>query len=184
MTVLGGVIARGGDHREAIGLLRPDVDVASMLRDPATAHLAEVVEPRDLYADALPCLRDLIDLGFRVGIAGNQPSRTEEVLRDLGLPLAFVASSATLGAEKPDPAFFDGIVARLELAPAEIAYVGDRLDNDVTPAARAGMVAVFIRRGPWAWIQAGRSDPTDADIVIEDLVALPGALAALADAAD
>ncbi len=179
MAVLGGVIARGGDHRESLALLRPDVDIPAMLRNPETAHLAEVVEPSDLYPDALPCLQTLIAAGYRVGIAGNQPSRTEAVLRDLGLSLAFVGSSESLGAEKPDPAFFERIAAALQLPPGEIAYVGDRLDNDVTPAAAAGMIAVFLRRGPWAWIQAGRSDPLDADLVIDDLVALPVGLASL-----
>jgi FMN phosphatase YigB (HAD superfamily) len=31
--------------------------------------------------------------------------------------------------------------------------VGDRIDNDIVPAARAGMVAHSIVRGPWAAIQ-------------------------------
>jgi FMN phosphatase YigB (HAD superfamily) len=33
--------------------------------------------------------------------------------------------------------------------PARIAYVGDRVDNDVLPARAAGLTAVHIRRGPW-----------------------------------
>ena len=35
------------------------------------------------------------------------------------------------------------------MAPEEIAYVGDRTDNDVLPAADAGMRPILIRRGPW-----------------------------------
>jgi phosphoglycolate phosphatase-like HAD superfamily hydrolase len=31
----------------------------------------------------------------------------------------------------------------------EIAYVGDRVDNEVAPALAAGMTAIHIRRGPW-----------------------------------
>jgi FMN phosphatase YigB (HAD superfamily) len=31
--------------------------------------------------------------------------------------------------------------------------VGDRVDNDVVPALRAGMRAVWLRRGPWGVIQ-------------------------------
>ena len=34
----------------------------------------------------------------------------------------------------------------------EIAYVGDRLDNDLHPAAQAGLRTVFVRRGPWGYI--------------------------------
>jgi FMN phosphatase YigB (HAD superfamily) len=90
-----------------------------------------------------------------------------------------VTSSSSLGVQKPDPRFFTAIAERLALPVAAIAYVGDRVDNDVEPAAAAGMVAVFIRRGPWAWIQTGREDPRAADLVVEDLAALPGALARL-----
>ncbi|HJP71333.1 MAG TPA: HAD hydrolase-like protein, partial [Candidatus Limnocylindria bacterium] len=36
---------------------------------------------------------------------------------------------------------------------ADVAYVGDRVDNDVIPAIRAGMRAVWLRRGPWGVIQ-------------------------------
>src|SRR5438128_10465647 len=32
--------------------------------------------------------------------------------------------------------------------PDEIAYVGDRLDNDIAPAAAAGLFTVWIRPGP------------------------------------
>jgi len=70
------------------------------------------------------------------------------------------------------------VATELGLPPGEIAYVGDRLDNDVRPAAAAGMVAIFIRRGAWGWIQAGRSDPPEAAATIESLSELPGVLAA------
>ena len=40
------------------------------------------------------------------------------------------------------------------------------------------MVAIFIRRGAWGWIQAGRSDPPEAAATIESLSELPGVLAA------
>ena len=31
-------------------------------------------------------------------------------------------------------------------------HVGDRTDNDVGPAQRAGLATAFIRRGPWGYI--------------------------------
>ena len=70
------------------------------------------------------------------------------------------------------------LVDELALQPSEVAYVGDWVDNDIRPAAAAGMVAVFVRRGPWAWIQAGRSDPPEAELTVESLADLPVALAA------
>jgi FMN phosphatase YigB (HAD superfamily) len=69
-----------------------------------------------------------------------------------------MAMSDAIGLAKPSPAFF---ARALELMgspdPATVAYVGDRIDNDVIPAAAAGMRAVWLRRGPWGVIQ--RPDP-------------------------
>jgi HAD superfamily hydrolase (TIGR01549 family) len=173
---LGAVIARGGDHTEVFELFRPDLDIPAVLADPAAGELRDTVRADDLYPDAMPCLAALAAAGFRLGVVGNQPSGAETMFRDGSVPIELVASSATWGVAKPDPAFFARIASELDLTPDQVAYVGDRLDNDVGPAGRAGMVAVFIRRGPWAWIQAGRTDSPDAAIIIESLVELPGAL--------
>ena len=43
------------------------------------------------------------------------------------------------------------------VGPAETLYVGDRLDNDIMPAARLGLRTALISRGPWAMIW--RDDP-------------------------
>lgn len=50
-------------------------------------------------------------------------------------------------------AFFDRVAEVTPVLPGEILYVGDRLDNDIRPAAAAGMLTALIRRGPWGWIQ-------------------------------
>ncbi|HEY6571167.1 MAG TPA: HAD family hydrolase, partial [Candidatus Limnocylindrales bacterium] len=89
-----------------------------------------------------------------------------------GVTLDLIASSESLGVEKPDPAFFAVIADRLGLAPGQIAYVGDRLDNDVRPAAAAGLHAIFVRRGPWAWVQAGRDPVPEAAAAIDDLTTI------------
>jgi FMN phosphatase YigB (HAD superfamily) len=56
--------------------------------------------------------------------------------------------------------------------PAKIAYVGDRVDNDVLPALAAGLVAVHIKRGPWGHLH----EPPTAAIRIRSLDELPAAL--------
>jgi FMN phosphatase YigB (HAD superfamily) len=71
--------------------------------------------------------------------------------------------------EKPSPAFFGRVVKAARVPAREIAYVGDRLDNDVLPALAAGMIAVFIRRGPWGVIQSQSADAARADIRIDSL---------------
>ena len=90
---------------------------------------------------------------MRVGFAGNQPAGAERAGRPRA-PGDLVATSAAWGVSKPDPAFFARMIAELALAREEIAYVGDRVDNDVVPAAAAGLFTVHLRRGPWGIIQA------------------------------
>jgi FMN phosphatase YigB (HAD superfamily) len=158
MGVLGGLVARGERHSkvwEILGVERPD----------AGAFRAD-----ELYPDALPCLRALRRRGLRVGAAGNMRSADEEVLRD---HVDLVGSSQRWGVEKPAPEFFERITVEAGCAPSQVAYVGDRVDNDVLPARAAGMLAVHIRRGPWGHL----SEASAAEVRISSLAELPEVLA-------
>jgi FMN phosphatase YigB (HAD superfamily) len=178
-AVLGGVIARGEEHRRAAEILRPGVDLRAEAARRRTTMGTPWVHPDDLYPDALPALRALREAGYRLGVAGNQPLDTEQVIAGLGVPLDLIATSAGLGVAKPDPAFFARVAEALDLEPGLIAYVGDRVDNDVRPAAAAGMRAIFIRRGPWAFLQATDGPPPEASATIDSLLELPEVVARL-----
>jgi FMN phosphatase YigB (HAD superfamily) len=164
LGLLGATIGRGEHHLRAFELVRPGFDLAAERRARAAAGVPDVLQPEDLYPDALPCLC-------------NTSAETEVFLR-AHCGEALIASSAGLGAAKPSPEFFAAIARLAGLAPAEIAYVGDRVDNDVLPALRAGMAAVHIRRGPWGRLQAREPDAARATLRIDSLAELPGALAA------
>lgn len=173
MAALGAVIARGGNHREVFELFQPGIDVEAEARRHGVAGRSDLVSLDDLYPDALDCLRALAADGYRLGIAANQPAPAADVLREMAIDFDLIATSAAWGVAKPDPAFFARIATELRLPPEAIAFVGDRLDNDVAPARAAGMVAVFVRRGPWGWIQAPRGEPPEATLVVESLAELP-----------
>ncbi len=173
---LGGVIERGEHHRRVFELVRPGLDLERERERRRLAQGDPSFEPGDLYPDALPCLERLRAAGYRIGLAGNQPAWAERALHDLGLPVDHVASSEGWGVEKPSPAFFARIIDAARLPPAQIAYVGDRLDNDVLPALEAGMVAVFLRRGPWGIAHALRAEAERAHLRLESLHELPAAL--------
>lgn len=175
-AALGVVIERRWHHRRVFDLVRPGLDVAAEQERRRAAGWAYRFEPGDFYPDALPCLAALKAAGYRIGLAGNQPEDAETALAAAGLPADFVASSARWGVEKPDPAFFAKVAEAAGAAPAQIAYVGDRLDNDVLPAKAAGMLAVFLRRGPWGMAHAGWPQATEADVRLETLAALAEAL--------
>ena len=179
-AVLGGLIERGEHHRRVFELLRPGIDMASERAARVAAGYSEHFERADFYPDAIPCMETLRRAGYRIGLAGNQPEGVEDVLRAMNLPVDLIASSAGWGVEKPSPEFFARVAALAGVPPAKIAYVGDRVDNDVVPAANVGMLAVFLRRGPWGFLQAAHPDAARARIRLDSLAALPQALDAYA----
>jgi HAD superfamily hydrolase (TIGR01662 family) len=179
--VLGGLIERGEHHRRVFELLRPGIDMRRERAARAAAGHSEHFDRADFYPDAIACLEALRRAGYRIGLAGNQPEGVEDVLRALDLPVDLIASSAGWGVEKPAPEFFARVVELAGVPAAQIAYVGDRVDNDVAPAARAGMLAVFLRRGAWGFLQAEHPDSARAHIRLDSLAALPQALEAYAD---
>ena len=156
MGVIGGLAARGEHHGRTWEILGVE---------PATSAWNE----DDFYPDALPCLDRLRAAGLRVGAVGNTPAATEELLR---AHVDFVGSSGRWGIDKPSAAFFERVAAEAEVASDELAYVGDRVDNDVEPALAAGMTAIHVRRGPWGHLY----EPPAAAIRIRSLDELPGAL--------
>jgi FMN phosphatase YigB (HAD superfamily) len=180
-AALGATIERRGDHRSAFELIRPGFEFRA---EQAARRAAGVPDDPcvlyDRHADAEPCLRRLRAAGIRVGVAANQPSAVAPLVRELVGDGELLGISETWGIAKPDPRFFARITAELGLPPSEIAYVGDRVDNDVLPARAAGMIAVHLRRGPWGVVQASWPEAAQADIraaslteVAERLLAAP-----------
>jgi FMN phosphatase YigB (HAD superfamily) len=169
---LGSVIAARGDHRGLFALIRPGFDFEAERQKKDASALAWRLEPGDLYNDAVPCLEELSSLGYRLGLAGNQPASIEPMIEELSLPIDFVASSARWGVAKPSPKFFERVAEAAGVEASHIAYVGDRLDNDVLPSKQAGMFSVFIRRGPWGLIHDSWPERQMADARIESLMEL------------
>ena len=150
-ATIGAVIAREGEHRDIFGVF--GVEDWPMRVD-AVESVYGGFQPEDLYPDALTSIEGLRAAGYRLAIVANQPAARSEELRALGASADVIAMSEEMGVAKPDLAFFS---RALELmggpAPADVAYVGDRVDNDVLPAMAAGLRSVWLRRGPWGIIQ-------------------------------
>ena len=169
LAAFGAVVDRGLDHASVFDVLGvPDWE----------AHADEVesryggFQPQDLYPDALPAMDAFREAGYRIAVIANQPAIRDAELRALGVRPDVMAMSETLGASKPEPEFFVRARALMGMPhPADVAYVGDRPDNDVRPAAAAGMRAVWLRRGPWGYI---RSEAPEAHLVVGSLSELVG----------
>jgi FMN phosphatase YigB (HAD superfamily) len=177
-AVMREVIARGEHHRRIFEILRPGCEMQAEEAKRAAAGVPAHEELYDFYPDALSCLATLRAAGLRVGVAGNQHASTEEWMRRHVPPDVLIASSGSWGVEKPSPEFFARLIELANEAPEAVAYVGDRVDNDVLPAADAGLVTVFVRRGPWGEVHARWPGVERADIRVDDLTAAAAALIA------
>jgi HAD superfamily hydrolase (TIGR01549 family) len=147
----GAVLARGGEHRDVFELF----NVADWRTAwPEHEAIYGGFQVDDVYPDAIPAMDALRGRGYRLAVIGNQPTSRTAELRRIGVEAEVMAMSAEMGIAKPSQQFFERVLELLGSPPASsVAYVGDRVDNDVLPAVVAGMRAVWIRRGPWGYIE-------------------------------
>lgn len=169
-AVLGAAVVQGEDHRAVFEHLAPNLDWRPLVATHEERYGG--FREADLYADVRPCLAAISAQDRTVLLAGNQPARRTQQLEALGLPVDGIVTSEDLGAEKPDPAFFDGVLRLAGVTADQVLYVGDRVDNDVLAATAAGMRTCWLRRGPWGVLQDLPMDE-DADLVLDGLGELP-----------
>jgi FMN phosphatase YigB (HAD superfamily) len=174
-AVLGAAISQGLDHQAVFPVVAPNSDW--MLFEEEHERRYGGFAEQDLYPDVRLCLGELRSMGVRIVIAGNQPQRRREQLLLLDLPCDHLATSDDLGAEKPELAFWDAVMQLCGASsPGQVLYVGDRVDNDILPAADYGMRTCWLRRGPWGRLQE-LPDDFEADLELDGLGELPLLLA-------
>ncbi len=138
-AALGAVIAARRPHIDVFEVFRPGFRLEDEAPLKAATGLPWGFSQTDLYPDALFALRKLRAAGYRLAVMANQPAEGMTFLQ--ALPVDRVATSAGWCVAKPDPAFFARVAAGVGAALERIPYVGDRVDNEVLPASRAGMLA-------------------------------------------
>jgi HAD superfamily hydrolase (TIGR01549 family) len=167
MAAFGAIVARGEQYHDILRYFEVD---DWQTRQVAVEDKLRGFHPDDLYPDVLPAMTSLRQR-FRLAVIGNQPAERAEQLRALGVDADVMAMSDEMGVAKPDPAFFREALRRIgDPDPSRVAYVGDRIDNDVVPSCDAGMRAVWLRRGPWGIIPT--ETPAEADLVVDSLIEL------------
>ncbi|QOV35316.1 HAD family hydrolase [Streptomyces ferrugineus] len=101
-----------------------------------------------LFPDVLPVL-DALAASHRHAVLSNSSIHVQDhKLRVLGVHERFEAilCAAELGVSKPEAGAFHAACAALELAPHQVAYVGDHPEIDGRGAADAGLLSVWIDR--------------------------------------
>jgi len=142
----------------------------------------QLLATRGIRAIGVDVVAELVESAKRAGGGEFRVASYEDITRGaLDVRVDVVASSERWGVEKPSPAFFARVAEAAGVDCAAIAYVGDRLDNDVMPARAAGMFTVFVRRGPWGHLHAHRPEARLADARIDGLDELPAVLTSARD---
>jgi HAD superfamily hydrolase (TIGR01509 family) len=170
LAAIGAWISRGQNHGSAFEMVgRPDW----RRRMPEFHERYGAFQETDLYPDVRPALAAFRERGHRVAFLANQPASRGRELAALGIEADVSAMSDEIGLFKPDPAFFaHGLELMGNPDPANVVYVGDRLDNDVRPSLAAGMRAVWLRRGPWGVIGDEEGIPPGTALVVGSLAEL------------
>jgi beta-phosphoglucomutase len=101
-----------------------------------------------LFADALPALEALQQLGMPMSVLSNFGTYLHALLGhfDLLRFFQFVIVSSKVGVAKPDRRIFDLAVSNAGWPPDRLLYVGDHVGDDIEGARRAGLDAVLIDR--------------------------------------
>ena len=154
--------------RTDFSTLRHEIDALSAIESLKT--LAPIGRP-------LEALGALSAQGLRLGVATNDSEASaRRHVEALGLlHIEFIAGYDSGHGGKPEPGMVLAFARHLGVAPSEVAMVGDSI-HDLHAARAAGALAVAVLTGP-----ATRAElAPHADHVVEDIAALPGFFAALA----
>jgi putative hydrolase of the HAD superfamily len=101
-----------------------------------------------VFDDAPATMALLDERTVRRAVVSNWDSRLPLLLGRLGLTpwFEFILTSAQAGFRKPDPRIFRIALDRLALAPAQVLFVGDLVEDDYYGAEKSGMVPILIDR--------------------------------------
>lgn len=165
LTYLGQRVARARDLLAPYGIKFSDDEALEWFE----RYLVGYRNAWRLFDDVLPALEALLAAlpHLRIGIItnGDLAFQTDKLSR-IGLwdlldltPVGAdgsvdephrrgrVIASGELGVTKPDLAIFHAAARAFEVAPAQCAYVGDRVRTDAVGAHDAGMLGIWLDRG-------------------------------------
>ncbi|WP_161924872.1 HAD family hydrolase [Actinomyces sp. 432] len=141
---------------ELLTALGMTVDGEAQLDQLFTYYLAEYERAWRAYPDALPCLEELRNRGFKLAVLSNGEYRQQDLkLERIGVRKFFscVLTSDSLGAAKPHREALDRAAEVLNASSAELTYIGDDVEIDVLGARAAGWRAFHLDRSDISRIQ-------------------------------
>ena len=164
-------------HTVTLPQLRAAVRAAMLAHAPrVSGHAlgtfgAEPASPGEVWKDVGNLDRPLAYAGaalarlatrYPLVMVANQGLHARGLLEGAGLDTHFrhLLLSDEIGIAKPDERIFRLALDHLQVEPERVAMLGDRFDLDVEPSRRLGMLAIRIRRGPFACQEPARPEQT------------------------
>lgn len=104
--------------------------------------------------EARPVVQQAFDRGYDVVIATNPLYPRQAILHRLAwagvadFPYALITSYENMHFAKPQPAYYHEIADCIGHAPENCLMVGDDIENDIQPAAEAGMQTFWVTDEP------------------------------------
>ncbi|TFH30653.1 MAG: TIGR02253 family HAD-type hydrolase [Promethearchaeota archaeon] len=102
------------------------------------------------FKDVIRTLESLREQGIKTAIItdGSPKKQYEKILRlKIENLVDEIIISDEVAARKPNTFLFELFLDHQGLQPNEVMYIGDRIDQDITPAKEVGIVTVLIHRG-------------------------------------
>ncbi len=109
----------------------------------------ECWDATELFEEAIPFLNRVKDAGHTLHIAtGDYARQKADAIERQGGRVYFdwTFDEGVLGVGKGKRAYFDQALQKLGVAPREALVIGDSLVNDIGPATKAGISAIWVRR--------------------------------------
>ncbi|MEE9499568.1 MAG: HAD family hydrolase [Nitrospinaceae bacterium] len=149
------------DHVLNFLLIQSNIHLNGKVRfeDLLKLYYDEIYSHRKVYPEMIETLVALQKAGIRMGVVSNTTNPGfmkdyEQSLLKLDPYFEFSIYSSEVPYRKPHPSIFQLALARLNLDPAEVLFVGDNLNADVVGAQSVGM--------PTAWLnREGKDLPSD-----------------------
>ncbi|MFT7561462.1 MAG: FMN phosphatase YigB (HAD superfamily) [Flavobacteriales bacterium] len=99
-----------------------------------------------------------VDIFVASGAQESAPEDIESALGRVGLSAYILGyfCPKNLGFDKPSSEFYTALADKLPMAPENITFVGDSLENDIIPALAIGMRTI--------WLSADESNNENVDV--------------------
>jgi HAD superfamily hydrolase (TIGR01509 family) len=145
--------------RKIVRRLLPETDPKSIF-GPLRERFVESYDQNNILNDGAREVLERLRSRWRLGIIANQPPECRHSLVRRGLFEFFdvVAISDELELHKPDVRLYEWALKQSGCDPSRTVMVGDRRDNDISPAKSAAMRAVLVQ---WPTCRSRGWNPDD-----------------------